>query len=168
MASRTSNHVTETKSRNKLATMIANYKDGDALFREITERDYGIDGLLELFEDGIPTGKFALIQLKASANTIVPLKTEPYISVSGVSASNIQYAFQTNIPVIIVYISIKADSSYYYADMHTIVSDTILETAQKNASNKTTLKIPVENCALDNIEPLVEIINNYYEGRSSD
>ncbi|WP_028517472.1 DUF4365 domain-containing protein [Ruminococcus flavefaciens] len=167
MASRKSTHVTETRSRTKFAAMIANYRNGDALFREITERDYGIDGLLELFNDGIPTGKFALIQLKGSASTIVPLKTEPFVSVGGVSASNIQYAFQTNIPVIIVYISLKTGSSYYYADMHTIVSEDILETAQNNESGKTTLRIPVGNCALDNIEPLVEIINNYYERRQS-
>lgn len=167
MASRISSQVIETRSKTKLASMIANYENGDALFRAITEQDYGIDGLLELFDHGIPTGKFALVQLKGSENTIVPLKTEPFVAVSGVSASNIQYAFQTNIPVILVYISLKKGCSYYYADMHSIVTNAILETALSNKSHKTTLKIPVENCALDNIEPLVEIINQYYEGRQS-
>ena len=55
--SRISSHIIETKTRDYIRSVIDNYyENGDALFRELSERDYGIDGLIELFCDGDPTG----------------------------------------------------------------------------------------------------------------
>lgn len=61
---RTSPHVIETKSRQILESALANFSndticEGDLLFRVTTERDYGIDGMVELFSSGEPTGRMA-------------------------------------------------------------------------------------------------------------
>ena len=51
--SRSKPHVIETKSRDYLRSKIDDfYENGDALFREISERDYGVDAIIELFENG--------------------------------------------------------------------------------------------------------------------
>ena len=160
-ASRTNTHVIETKSRNKIRTIIDNH--GDALFREISERDYGIDAILELFENGVPTGKFALLQLKATEKTILPNKRNPDVSVKNVSEANIQYALQNNIPVILIYTSINNDTGFYYADIQTIVDEATLNALEENSSSATTLKIPQNNYITDDISPLITIINQYYE-----
>lgn len=65
--SRNSNHVRETKSRDMVRGLINSfYANGDALVREWAERDYGIDFVLELFEDGVPSGKIAFLQIKGT------------------------------------------------------------------------------------------------------
>ena len=62
---RTSSHVIETRSRDLFQQRINNsFKNGDALFRNLSERDYGIDGIIELFDNGQPTGKIAFVQIK--------------------------------------------------------------------------------------------------------
>ena len=50
---RTHSHLIETKSKDCVRSRINNFKDnGDCLFRELSERDYGIDALIECFDDG--------------------------------------------------------------------------------------------------------------------
>ena len=73
-------HIVETRSRDNIRSLID--RDGIALLRDLTERDYGIDAIMELFEDGCVTGKFALLQLKGKEHKIVPLKGSEEISCS--------------------------------------------------------------------------------------
>lgn len=160
-ASRTDPHKIETNSRNKIQTIIDNH--GDALFREISERDYGIDAILELFENGVPTGKFALLQLKATGKTIVPNKRTPDVSVKNISEGNIQYAMQNNIPVILIFTSTQNETGFYYANIQTIVDESTMVALEENSSSTTTLKIPQTNYIIDDISPLITIINQYYE-----
>ena len=76
---RASTHIIETKSTDIFRAKVNGfYQNGDALFRDITERDYGIDGLVELFEDGCPSGEIALVQIKGKEDTIIPLKKCKY------------------------------------------------------------------------------------------
>ena len=57
-APRSSSHVRETVARDMVRSKINSfYHNGDALIREWSERDYGIDFVLELFDGGCPTGK---------------------------------------------------------------------------------------------------------------
>lgn len=67
MASRIPANKIETKSRDKIRAIIDN--NDNALFRELSERDYGIDAIIELFNNGFPTGKIALVQLKSTKDT---------------------------------------------------------------------------------------------------
>ena len=78
--SRIPSHVIETKTRDYIRSVIDKYyENGDALFRELSERDYGIDGLIELFREGDPTGQIALVQIKGTSNTIQPLKNKDVV-----------------------------------------------------------------------------------------
>lgn len=157
--SRTSSHHISTKATDLFRTKVDNfYANGDALFREITERDYGIDGIIELFENGCPTGKIALIQIKGTDSTIVPLKSYNGVSCQ-ISLSNVQYALQTNVPVILVYISTK-DDILYYLNLNE-VSEQILE--EKINNKNVTVRIPNENMITEDFSELFSVINSFYE-----
>ncbi len=59
---RTATHVIETKATDFIQSKVNGfYLNGDSLFRQITERDYGIDAIIELFNNGVPTGQIALV-----------------------------------------------------------------------------------------------------------
>lgn len=61
----TSTHIIETCVRSR----IDGFGDyGDYLYRELSERDYGVDAIIECFEDGIPTGKIGFLQIKGTSN----------------------------------------------------------------------------------------------------
>ena len=67
--SRINTHVMETESRHIFAKALTEFlndtvRKGDLLFRELSERDYGIDGEVELFDQGLATGRFAKVQLR--------------------------------------------------------------------------------------------------------
>ena len=103
MKSRISSHVIETKVRDSIRSRINSYySNGDALFRELSERDYGIDAVIEIFSDGVPTGKLTLVQIKGTEKTIQPLKTKNCVSCR-ISSSNAMYALQKKIPVFLIY-----------------------------------------------------------------
>lgn len=111
-------HVVETRARDYIRNQIDNfYKNGDALFRELTERDYGIDAVIELFDNGNPTGKFALLQIKSTEKTIKPLKTCNCVSCK-ISVSNAQYALQNNIPVMLIYVTLSKPKGFYFISIH--------------------------------------------------
>ena len=122
--SRTDSHVTETESRQLFESALTQFSNdsiqrGDLLFRKIDERDYGIDGQVELFNHGEPTGRFAMIQLKGTEKVIEKLKTVDAVSCSGISKSNLSYCRQNNVPVILVYCS-TADGKFYYIDLQSV------------------------------------------------
>lgn len=155
---RISPHYIETKSKDCVRNRINEFGDkGDYLFRELSERDYGIDGLIECFEDGNPTGKIGLLQIKETDSLISPLKTSNVIS-CGVSISNLFYVKQKRIPIIILYISLKEECPMYYADLRIISKDFVYKVDAKHV----TIHIPYDNCIYDDITPLINIINSYY------
>lgn len=57
-------HIVDTNGTALLTYLLPN----DYIFRTIGERDYGIDGLIELAFGGYATGKFISVQLKSSQN----------------------------------------------------------------------------------------------------
>ena len=75
---RTLTHVIETNSKDCVRSRIDGSGDcGDYLYRELSERDYGVDAIIECFEDGIPTGKIGFLQIKGTSKEIAPLKNTP-------------------------------------------------------------------------------------------
>lgn len=72
MGARIQSHRTETKSRQFYEASITDY--GDMLFRTKSERDYGVDGEVELFLDGEPTGRIAHVQLKGTQSRIQTIR----------------------------------------------------------------------------------------------
>ena len=162
MASRINTHVIETESRLIFANTLTKYHGenvdkGDLLFREITERDYGIDGQIELFYHGNATGKMAMVQIKGTQNQIEKLKKANVISCSGISQSNLNYCKQKNIPVILVYCS-TANKQFYFIDLQPLYQKQLIEIGSNNTG---TIHIPVANNS-SNLGLLVSIINSYY------
>ena len=108
--SRVEQHRTETKSKRIFRNAIEDYKEPklhitDVVYRDLTERDYGLDGLIEIFEDDKPTGKIAVLQFKGTESKIEKLKKSDFVSCSNISKSNLSYCKQVNNPVILIYVS---------------------------------------------------------------
>lgn len=157
-------HKTETATRLIFETAISTYSnkylhitEGDLIFREPDERDYGVDGEVEVFNDAEVTGKFARIQLKGTDKEIIPLKTSNFVSCPGVSKSSLGYCRTRNIPFILVYVS-KVDKKFYFCDLQSVYQDALQKIGD---GDKTTIRIPVENSS-DNLNCFVEIIDDYY------
>lgn len=161
MRSRISPHVIETNATNYVTSVICSYyENGDALFRKLTERDYGIDGIIELFNDGDPTGQMALVQIKGTDKTIEKLKMKDVVSCP-VSISNIKYAQQKNIPVILMYVSLKEPKIIYFIDINDEVKNLCKKKIKEQ--NNITIHIPVENNTNTNLDQLFKIIKGFFD-----
>ena len=128
------------------------------LFRLFSERDYGVDGVLEIFELGETTGKIALIQIKGTNSKIDKLKTVDYVSCPGISKSSLKYCSVNKIPFILVYVS-KKDELFYYCDLHSVYEESL---KRMGDTGKTcSIRIPyIYNS--NKLDTLVTIINSYY------
>lgn len=158
---RSNSHARETASRDIVRSKIDNfYPNGDALIREWSERDYGIDFVLELFEDGYPTGKIAFLQIKGTAKVIEKLKTSEEVSCSNVSLSSFEYARQVRIPFILIYVSTAIPSCFYYIDLQSSIKSLTIKDSKK--TNEITVRIPVENVANEDLTGFFELVNSYY------
>lgn len=161
---RSKTHKTETATRLIFETAISAYSnqtlhitEGDLLFREPDERDYGVDGEVEVFNDEEVTGKLARIQLKGTEKEIVPLKTADFVSCPGVSKSSLGYCRTRNIPFILVYVS-KLDKKFYFCDLQSVYQDAL---QRMGDGETTTIRIPSGNNS-DYLNRFVEIIYDYY------
>ncbi len=151
-------HIVETRSRDNVRSLID--RDGTALLRDLTERDYGIDAIMELFDKGNVTGKFALLQLKGKEHKIIPLRNGTEVSCQ-ISASNASYAFQQNIPVILIYASLEEKENFYYIELQKALTDDHLNKLE-NGQGSITIRIPVENCIAEGMQPFFDIVNSFY------
>ncbi len=136
-------------------------KSGRAIFREFTGRDYGYDGIIEVFDKaGNPTGKIAFVQIKSTSSEISPLANTPdEISCPGLSNSSLYYCRQEHIPFILAYISLKNNKRFYYAILNN--RPDILDAIAKKA-DRISARIPVKNVIEEDLEPLLEEIDKYY------
>ena len=160
--SRSISHVRETASRDMVRSKIDNfYSNGDALVREWSERDYGVDFVLELFENGNPTGKIAFLQIKGTANPIEKLKNSDEVSCHNVSLSSLEYAYQRRIPFILIYASIAEPKCFYYVDLQSAIKQISLKEDRK--SSDITIRIPLENMVKDDLSGFFNLINSFFE-----
>lgn len=163
MASRINSHKIETQSRDRIRMMINNYNDCDALFRELSERDYGIDFIVELFENDLPTGKISFNQLKSTNDIIKKNKFSNDISCKNISVSCLNYSRQNKIPVILIYYSLKDNNNFYFIDLQSVVNDEIIKKARKNRNKTITIRIPLENNTNNgNLNNFFNLIDSYY------
>ena len=159
MRSRVSSHIIEEQAKDRIRIIINT--DGNAIFRELTGRDYGVDAIIELFDDGIPTGKIAFVQIKGTCSAIPTLlRTPNYVSCPNISISNLNYSFQNNIPVILLYTSLKGEEGFYYTVLNNNKDNDI---KSKLEQNTITIRIPTNNYIVDDINQLFNIINNFYD-----
>lgn len=163
--SRIANHKTETSTRLIFEEAVSSFScpalsitEGDLLFRGIAERDYGVDGELEIFELGEVTSKLARIQFKGTEKVIEKLKTADCVSCPGISKSSLGYCRTNNIPFILVYIS-KADRKFYYCDLQPVYQQALQKIGDGESC---TIRIPYDYNS-DDLSKLVSIINSYFE-----
>lgn len=62
--------------------------------------------MIEIIDDEKPTGMIALVQLQGTADVIRPNANGKFISCK-ISRSCALYSFQSNIPVILIYLGIR-------------------------------------------------------------
>lgn len=151
MAKRVFPHKIEEKAENIFREIVT---DIDIMYRNLSGRDYGIDGIVELFDEGIPTGKIAFIQIKGTEKTIEPKKRTNKISCPNITKSNYEYTKQKRIPLILAYISTKKKMFYYK----------ILNKVSGNKNRyKTVIEIDLEDFINEeNILSFYNLINDYY------
>lgn len=160
---RTKSHVIETRAKDYLRAKIDSfYSNGDALVRDWNERDYGIDLVVEFFENGVPTGNLAYLQIKATENRIIKNTNSDDISCPGVSASCLEYAKQDRIPFILIYLSIVEPIEFYYIDVQSMNVKELQEKARANSSNRISIKIPLTNKSDGDMTMLFKLIHSYF------
>ena len=152
MSSRVHPHDIADKAENIFRNYVT---DIDIIYRNITGRDYGVDGIVEIFEKGNPTGKIAFIQIKGTENAIVPGKITKEISCRSISKANLNYTKQNYIPVILVYVSIKRKMFYYKI---------LNQKFEYKNKYKTIIRIePNDYIIEENKEKFYSCINEYYK-----
>ena len=123
------------------------------LYRNLSGRDYGIDGIVEVFFKRIPTGKICYIQLKTKSCNIEPLKrNHSYISCKGISDGSIAYTKQDKIPFFLVYNSLTNKNKFYYKLLN-----------NQNIKTNSTIHISSSDYCEDDITKFIEQINHFYE-----
>lgn len=157
---RISTHKIETDSTDYIRNTIDGYyENGDALYREVTGRDYGIDAIIELFDNGIPTGKIAFIQIKGTKNAIVPLRTAKSFISCKITASNIDYAIQNRIPVLLFYVSLNKQPIFYFARLQDVITEDQINKSKRQ--NSISVRIPINNSSAEDLDSLFSLIMDY-------
>lgn len=161
MAARIPAHVIAERSENYISSAVVDYyTNGDAFFRKVSGRDYGVDGIIELFDAGNPTGIIAYVQIKGTSSIIEKLKRSEEVSCSGISGSNLKYAFQNRIPMILLYVSVSSTRDIYYLELQDALEK---KPELRNIQTKdVSIRIPIQNRITNNMEPLFELIRSYY------
>lgn len=86
---------------------------GDAIYRKLGSTDYGLDAMVELFDNDRITGKFVLLQVKGSRKRHVPMKRRPEVVSCEAQGNALKYAKQRNIPVVLVAVHVPENLFYY-------------------------------------------------------
>lgn len=150
----------EQDAEDFIRTMVDSfYEDGSSLYRNLSGRDYGVDGIVELFDNGIPTGKIAFIQIKGTEKPIEKLKRTPDFISCKISTSNACYVFQHNIPVILIYVNTKEKKDFYFIELQQVINE--INIKKLETQKDITVRIPIKNC-VTTMEKVFEIINKYY------
>ena len=161
MDSRIESHKIEEKTINIIENKIMNYEGRyTMMYRKILGRDYGVDGLVELFENDNPTGMIAYVQVKGTKREIEPLKRTKEIAVNNVSESCLKYASQDNIPLLLFYVSIQKGSPIYFVLLQEILSKN--KSMLIDNKDKYRIKIPLENIIYEDLSSIVDIICSYF------
>lgn len=107
MPKRTSEHIVETESTSILRGLIVN----EAMFRELSEKDYGIDGVIEFFNsDGSLLGDDVLVQIKGSRNVTL---RNGFVKTPSISTETVKYWTLKKQSVFILLVDVSAGVVYF-------------------------------------------------------
>ncbi len=138
MPNRHKNHITETKSVKIFLQMMPDHW----VVRDLSERDYGIDLLVEIFEqNGDATGITFCVQLKGTKDKSIGSKS--------LKKGFLLYTYEVPVPFFLFYISVNKDKARFthlqkYVEVH---KDSIekTKTHSVNFPKKNKLEIGKDN-----------------------
>lgn len=121
-------HQKEYKSKNMLRSAL----DAVAIFREFSETDYGIDGVID-FKSGSNEmiGQEILVQLKSTENC--SFRSGNFISSPQINISTINYWMGKKSPVLLILVDINTEK-IYYVDIKPLIVLNYLKTNQQTMS----------------------------------
>lgn len=132
MPKRTSAHKVETQSITILRELISN----EAIFRELSEKDYGIDGLIEFFDaDGHMDGEEISVQIKGSCNFVVK---KGFVRTPPIKTETVKYWVKKKQSVFILLIDVSK-KIIYFADVKQLASS---QTEKVNSQKTISFSIP--------------------------
>lgn len=135
--------------------IVANKFDRNWEIRDLTGRDFGIDKMVERFENGYATSEILLLQIKGTKKEIDT--NNPRFSLE---TKELQYAEMFTTPLILVYVSIKNSQQCYYVWLQEYIRVRLESDNPKwRKQNTNTIYFPKDNL-LDlekNIDHLVYI-----------
>ena len=133
-------------------------KESGLLIHELTGRDYGIDAIVEIFENSFPTGIIAYLQIKSTQKNI-NISKDGCISSPQLSISNWYYSVQQNIPLVLLYVNTK-NEEIYYKILNGELSIDILKNLKQKSKNT---RIPSDNILNNNYDNFINLVKNFYK-----
>ncbi|MCH7330635.1 DUF4365 domain-containing protein [Acinetobacter modestus] len=128
MPKRINAHKVETKSITILRELISN----EAIFRELSERDYGIDGIVEFFNtDGYMNGEEISVQIKGSCDIVVK---KGFVRTPSIQTETVKYWVKKKQSVFILFIDVSQKIIYFADIKHLARSETKKVNSQKTIS----------------------------------
>ncbi len=101
--------VTQHEIDNEACKIVISKFDRNWEIRDLTGRDFGIDKIVERFQDGYATSELLLLQIKGTENEIDI--NNPRFSLD---TKELQYAEMFTTPFLLVYVSITNPQQCYY------------------------------------------------------
>jgi hypothetical protein len=128
--------------------------------RELTGRDYGIDMILEIFENGIPNGCFLSLQIKGTTHIIEEDVNEIKFDIP---VNTLRYSELFVSPVLLVICPINdPDKRVFYLWLQEYINVVLNYENPNWKENLTTVRVgvPVKNIVSEDIDKLAWIANN--------
>jgi hypothetical protein len=128
--------------------------------RELTGRDYGVDMILEIFKEDIPTGCFLSLQIKGTAQIIEENVTEIKFDLP---INTLRYSELFISPVLLVFCPINDPQErvfYLWLQKYINVVLNFENPGWKNNSATVRVSIPINNIVSKDIDKLLWIANN--------
>jgi hypothetical protein len=147
-------HVTDTKARKVVPLVLPDEWE----FRETTGRDYGVDMIVELFEDGLPLGRTLLFQIKGTEKPIDVGTVIPF----DLPVNCLKYAELFVSPVLLIICPVSATPACFYYVWLQEYARIVLSVENPDwRLNKSTVRIhvPVSNKMPDDRGKLLFIAN---------
>lgn len=164
---RISAHKIEEKSTD-VVRMIVN--QSDALFREWTRNDYGVDAVIEFFDREenrdyeVVTGKICYVQIKGTEafddSKIVQRENGYAVAISSDCA---KYSMQDNIPFFVILSSTKLEDGFYFEHLQNPAIREILQAEPTRQDGKKTMHVPIANHIIDDITEIRAIVDQYFD-----
>lgn len=109
--------------------------------RDLTGRDFGIDKIVERFENGYTTSEFLLLQIKGTEKKIDT--NNPRFSLE---TKELQYAEMFTTPVLLIYVSITNPQQCYYIWLQEYIRVRLqLDNPDWRKQNTNTIYFPIDN-----------------------